>query len=811
MQISLDWLGDFVDVPPVAELCQGLARAGVEVDEIIDPTSRVEGVVVGQVLSCEPHPKADRLSICQVTDGAQRYTVVCGAPNVAAGQRVAFARLGAKLPAFEITRRNIRGTDSEGMLCSLVELGLAEKSEGIWVLPETAPVGEPIFSQVPNPAALVLGVTPNRPDLLSHAGVAREVAASFGRRMKGANWRLTEKGAAAASLARVVVEDPKGCRRYVARVLTNVKVGPSPQWLRDRLERAGQRSINNVVDATNYVLMELGQPLHAFDLARLAAESGLPTIRVRRARAGETLSTLDGVDRQLDAEDLVIADASRPVALAGIMGGSDSEVSEATTSILLESAYFEPLTVRRSAKRHGMHTEASRRFERGADIGVVVKAADRCAQLITEIAGGEVCKGIIEVAQKPEAQREINLRLERVQRVLGISLPAESIVKLLEPLEIRCSARTESALRFQPPTFRPDVTREVDLLEEIARRHGYDEIPDRLPDASGAYRHEPVEPRRSSVARECLLAGGCNEIVTYGFGGPAMYGPHAPLDGEPVRLLNPLGEELSALRTSLLPGLLQVAARNQRHGTKHARLFEIGVTFRPLREERADERDKELVEEQLRVGIVMFGGRAMERWYERGEQVDFSDLAGVLESLVDVFAPAQPLRRLPQVITGFHPHAGAELRVGDTVIGVAGQLHPDYAATAELGAEIFAAEISLDALARVPKREVRYNPIPKFPGTRRDVAVVVEKSIPAETLRTFLAENAGGAMGPGVVEQVRLFDVYAGKPIPDTHVSLAFAIEYRSRERTLTDREVGEAFEGVLERLKSTFAVEIRQ
>ncbi|MEE8410417.1 MAG: phenylalanine--tRNA ligase subunit beta, partial [Myxococcota bacterium] len=682
-----------------------------------------------------------------------------------------------------------------------------------------APLGKKIFEVVNVAPTLSLGITPNRPDLLSHVGVAREVSAATGQRLKPVNTRVTEMGPDSASLARVVVEDTAGCKRYVARVVRNIQVGPSPAWLRDRLERIGQRSINNIVDATNYVLHELGHPLHAFDLSLLAVESGLPTIRVRSAREGEVFTTLDGAERKLDETDLVIADVDHAVALAGVMGGANTEVSEGTTSVLLESAWFEPIRVRRTARRHSMHTDSSHRFERGADPAIVVKAIDRCAQLLVDIAGGEVAKGIVEVSQKIDPPAEITLRLDHIPKLLGVEWPAEETVQLLEPLEIRCIARNEHALRFQPPTFRPDLTREVDLIEELARRHGYDAIPERLPDASGDYHYLPPSRRPADVARTAMLASGCTEAVTFGFGSPSVYRDAIGGGEEPVRLLNPLGEELSAMRTSLLPGLLTSLGRNQRHGARSACLFEIGVTFHARQPSDDDgvvrnSRDELLPRETERVACLLWGGRYHGRWYEHDETFDFSDVAGVVEALSEAFELAYALRRVPAVIPGLNPHASAELHIksnDDTLVGFAGQLHPDRVRQLDIVGPVLVAEISLDALARLSVRRVKHTSLPRFPGTRRDVAVVAERSISAERLRSFLAENAGGDFTPTIVERVRLFDVYEGKPIPPTHVSLAFAIEYRHAERTLTDAEVNAAFESVVRRLEEEHGVEVRE
>jgi len=810
VEVSLEWLNEFVDLPPLDELVAKLAKAGIEVERVYDPAAKVQGVVVGLIEASVAHPAADKLHVCTVFDGSTRHEVVCGAANCGVGMRVPFARVGATLPGVTITARKLRGVESQGMLCSRVELGLAEKSDGLWELPETFELGADVLKQAKIAPTLTLSITPNRPDLLSHVGVARELAAAFGKKTKPPVWRVTEKGPEAGSLGRVVVDEPMGCRRYVARVVRNIKVGPSPAWLRSRLEQAGQRSVNNVVDATNYVLFELGQPLHAFDLALIASEAGMPTVHVRRAKAKEKMKTLDGKELELDVDDLVIADANGPVALAGVMGGAESEVSDVTTQVLLESAHFDPARVRRAAKRYGMHTESSHRFERGADPGILQKAVDRCAQLLTEIAGGEVAKGLLEVTQKSEPSRDISLRLDRIGRILGIDLPAEEVAQLLEPLGIRCVARNESSLRFAPPSFRPDLAREIDLIEELARRVGYDQIPERLPNTGSAYVPAlPIDDTRER-ARAALLAAGCSEVITFGFGSPTEQQAAAPDKGEPVRILNALGEELSAMRMSLLPGLLKVLATNQRRGAKHVRLFEVGTVFhKRTADPSEDERERDLPHEELRAGILLFGGRHQGRWYEAGETVDFSDVAGVTDSLIDAFSPATALGRAPSTSSVLNPHCSATLQLDGKAVGYLGMVHPQLLARFDVTGPVYVGEVTLAALTAA-RRVLRYAPLPRFPGTRRDVAVIAERGVPAETLRAFLAEHAGGKLGSSVVEEVRLFDVYSGKPVPETHVSLAFAIEYRSSDRTLTDAEVGEAFLAVQDALKQKFRVEVR-
>ena len=811
MQVSLEWLSEFVNLPPLEELCSLLTMAGVEVEEVVDPTPFLDGVVVARIESCEPHPNADRLQVCTVSTGSEHFTLVCGAPNARAGLRVALAQVGTRLKGLKVGSRKVRGIASQGMICSQAELGIGPSDEGIWELPESYSLGMPIVEAAKIAPSLVLGITPNRPDLLSHIGIAREIAAVTGQRLKSVNWRLIEKGGEAGAAVRVVVDDAPACPRYLGRVIRNVTVQESPPWLQRRLEAIGQRPINNIVDATNYVLFEYGQPLHGFDLAKLESDAGKVVVCVRRPQEGETLETLDQENRKLLAHDLVIADANKPIALAGVIGGANSEVSEETVDVFLECAYFEPGTVRQTAKHHGLHTEASHRFERGTDPGIVGKALDRCAQLLDELGGGEVCKGVVEVSQKTEVNRDITLRIHQIPRLLGISLTPEEVVQLLEPLDIRCVGRNEDSLRFQAPSFRPDLFREVDLLEEVARRYGYDQIPEHLPSRSGPFVPEPktAEPL-SSTARKSLLSSGCSEVVTYAIGSPTTYSQYLKKE-QLIRLVNPLGEELSALRSSLIPGLLSVCSRNIRQGVKHLRIFEIGRIFEtrtPAAEE--DPRDKDLPSEDVRVAFLLLGGRFGGGWYEGDAKVDFHDLSGTMESLIASMGCAMPLSRVPLAKEGWNPHACAELQIGPERIGFMGEIHPDIAQQYGLGESVFAAEISLSVLERLEKRSISFQPLPKYPGTRRDLAVIASKDLTSESVQRFLKENAGGALGKGVIENVQLFDIYKGNPIPAGHVSLGFAIFYRSKDRTLTDEEVGPAFEAVLEKVKLKFGVEIR-
>jgi phenylalanyl-tRNA synthetase beta chain len=822
VRITLDVLADFVDVPPLERLLPTLVAAGIEVEGVDDPAAGARGVVVGRILRVEAHPKAERLQVCTVDDGSEEHTVVCGATNVRADQYIALARVGAQLGDLQIGARSLRGIRSQGMICAREELGLEPGPQEagkplIWELPGQPALGTDIWDLLKLAPVLSLGITANRPDLLSHLGVAREVAAATGQRCRPLASRASEKGPEISSLARLVVEDNLACRRYGLRVVSNVRVGPSPNWLVQRLQRLGHRSINNVVDATNYVMLEMGQPLHAFDLARIGVEASLPTVYVRRAREAECLRTLDGTDRSLSANDLVIADATKPLALAGIMGGRESEVTTGTGAVLLEGAYFEPSGIYATARRHGVRSEASLRCERGTDPSQVLKALDRAAQLIADLSGGAVAKGCLEAVSKPDSSGEIILRPRQLPRHLGIELPAETIVQLLEPLDIRCITRTERALIFMPPGFRPDIREEIDLIEEVARRYGYELIPERLPSAAGPCVPAPPAPLTEQPLRLAALAAGLNEVVTEGFGSPTRYAaatPSLPL----VRLLNPLGEELSCMRTSLLPGLLLTLQRNQSRGAKQVRLFEMGTIFHgPTDEVDPAEgalvdplRDQDLPCEARRFACLIYGGRSAGAWYAAGERLDFTDLRGIVENLVDACSAADPLICTPAASAMLHPEVSSRMHLGAIDWGYAGELSPQLLASYDLQGPVYVAELDLDGLAKLPQRDRRYRPLPKFPGIRRDVALVSPRDLPCATLQAFIAAHAGGALGPAVVERVSLFDVYRGKPLQADQVSLGFSIDYRCAARTLTDAEVGEAFSGLLRRLPKQFDVQVR-
>ena len=810
MKISLAWLREWVDVPEPTALAAAMTAAGIEVEELIDPRDRIASVVVAEVLHVEPHPEADKLSLCEVgLGGKERFSVVCGAANVRVGIRVPYAKVGARLGELKISKRKLRGVESFGMLCSQAELGLGTDDEGLWELPEDVPLGEDILAVAKASAVFDLAITANRGDLLSHLGVAREVAAVLGQRLNSQNKpsKLSETGPNISTLARLRVEWPEACPRYSGRLIQGVEIGPSPWWLQRRLSDLGLRSINNVVDVTNLVLHELGQPLHAFDYDKLRTNEGAAELVVRRAKPGEALTTLDGVERSLSEDDLVIANATEAVALAGVMGGANSEVDAQTQNIFLESAHFAPAVVRRGAKRAGLHTDASHRFERGIDDAMVGPALERATALIVELADGTVAKDQAVFAVAGREEIEISIRLPRVAKLLGHSFAPQEVVKLLEPLELRCLSRHEEELRFAIPSFRNDLRREVDVIEEVARRFGYDEIQETLPSTAMPYRAARPALPFSWTVREAMVAAGGEECVTYGFGSPAHQGE------EGLEIRNPLGEEYSVLRTSLLPGLLTVAAYNQRQGAASGKLFEIGNTVHPGSDPLLasnDSRDTLLPTERLRVAAVLYGERGDGRWSSKGETVDAADLIGWVEQLGAALSPGTPLERADRPDDPrFNPHASALLTCDGRALGVFGALQPAYLTGFEVQGPLFAFEFDLGLWQSLPTRVARYRPLGRFPSARRDVALVMPETQSLQGVQAALREGAEGVL-PGCVESLSVFDIYRGKGIPQGQRSVAFALVLRHAARTLAEEEIAAAFDAAIGLAQSRFNLQLR-
>ncbi len=808
MRVPLSWLRELVDCDLAPEsLAERLTSVGLAVESIERVGPDLSGVRVGHVIEREKHPDADRLSVCQVAFGpevndGQPLTIVCGAPNVAAGQKVAVALPGTRLPdGTELKRSKIRGVVSNGMICSTRELGLGDEQAGILVLDDAARIGAPLCDVLPvRETVLDVELTPNRGDCASVLGVAREVRACLGGDLRLPDLTLDEDTQARTDAAiRVSIEDPAGCPRYVARVVEDVRVGPSPDWVRRRLEAAGMRSIDNVVDATNLVLLELGQPLHAFDLD--AVRGG--ALCVRAAHAAERLRTIDGVERTLAADDLVIADAEGAIAIAGVMGGAASEVRESTRRILIESAQFDPSRVRRTVRRLGLRSEASYRFERGVDPAGVERAADRAAHLMARLAGGRVRAGVVCAGGPDVAEREVVLDPARVERLLGIPIAREHVAELLARVGIR-SREDRGMLHCRIPSHRHDVTIPQDLIEEVARLHGFDRIPARMPVARLAPVEVAPHRRLTDELRDALVGAGQVEAVTLSFLDPAdLERLDLSLDDRrrrTVPIRNPIGEQQSRLRTTLLPALLHAARENRARRVEVVRLFEAARVFLADGEGAAEG----LPEERLTLAALWVRGERAALWEPADPPPLFFEARGVAERILLASG------RTPSFAAGsgepyHHPGASAEIRVEGVRIGSVGGLHPAAAAAFEIDAPCVLLELDLTALAQTQARPARYVEISNQPPVRRDIAVLLPAGVAAGEVVEAIRRSAGPSL-----TAVGVFDRYEGRGIPEGRVSLAFRLVFQRPDRAFTDPEIAKLIDRVVQMLSNRFGGELR-
>ena len=804
MKVSVEWLSEFVSpLPAPEELARRLTRAGLEVEGMHRPAEALAGVVVARVAAAAPHPGAEKLTVAQVEAGGAPLQIVCGAKNFQVGDLVPLATVGATLPGGPtIQQASLRGVESHGMLCSGKELGLSDDASGLLILPKDLIPGTPLAKALGlEDTVLEVNVTPNRGDALSHLGVAREAGAVLRLPLQRKLRVPPESGAPASDAIRIEIADPVGCPRFTARVLEGVKIGPSPAWLRRRLERCGIRSISNIVDVTNYVMLELGQPMHAFDLDRI--QGGL--LRVRRAREGEPLTTLDGKQRTLVADDLVIEDVRGAQSLAGTMGGADTEVSEKTTRVLLEAANWDPGTIRRMARRHQLHSEASYRFERGVDRSVLPEVLDHAAALMAELSGASVRRGRIDLYPRPAEPRAVPLGKGDVDGLLGAPVPEEEVRSILGSLGFAA----EQGNRWRVPGWRQDVERPEDLVEEVARVRGYEHIPSVLPASSGTLTPEPSWVEVERRVRGALSGAGFDEVVNYSFVDPAVLPWVTPRAleklGTPVgavALKNPLTPQQAVMRTSLLASLLSNVALNVRHQPDSLRLYELGRTY--LRDPHGGKDLRPVTEERLHVAGVLWGRRDPRGWTAKDATNDFADAKGAVEAILSALSAEELSCRLARVAP-FHPRATAEARVGEVVLGWIGELHPLVTRQLELPPGIFAFELEFGALEKVARLSPRFRPLPRYPAVLRDLAVVVPAAMQAAEVRAVILE-----VGQPLVEDATLFDVYTGAPLPEGQKNLAFALSYRSAERTLRDDEVQEAHRRIVDEVQRRLGGQLR-
>lgn len=801
MIISLEWLRDYVAVPiGIEALADRLTMVGLEVEAIHGQSETLNHVVTGRVQSVLSHPNADKLRLCDVWDGSSTRRVVCGAPNVAEGQVVPLALPGARLPnGMTIQPTQIRGQASEGMLCSQKELGLGDDASGIWVLDPKTPVGSPLSRALGlDDVRIEIGVTPNRGDCLSHIGIAREVGAICQSSVRYPDITMEEAGPEVATLAAVAIDDPVGCPRYSARVIEGVRVGPSPEWLRKRLEAVGVRSINNIVDVTNYVMMELGQPLHAFD-HDLLRES---RIVVRRATAGEEFTTLDGERRKLFDDTLLICDGVGPVAIAGIMGGLESEITDKTTRVLIESAYFDPTGIRRSSKKLGLRSESSFRFERGIDPEGTVRALDRAAQLMAQVGGGAIAKGRIDVYPRPYQPVNLAIRVERTNRFLGTELTAAQMVEVLRSIQVEVTSIEADRLVAVPPSFRPDLVREVDLQEEVARLVGYDRIPVTLPISSmDSSPQDPYQRARQTV-KDRLLGLGLTEVINYSFIGESSIGKLNldPADPRlsPVRVRNPLSEEQGVMRTTLIPGILQTACRNFDHRNENLRIFELSKVFLP-------KEGAPLPDEPHWLAGALAGARLPDSLYGSPDEVDLTDAKGIIESVLECFHLDDAFYRASDIPPYMDSLLSASVYCGQKRVGALGPVHPQVAAAFDLKRIPYLFELDFDAIFGLRKPHPMYRPLPKYPEVARDMAIIVDASLPVLDPLTFMKE-----LREPLLEHIEVFDIFRHDRLGENKKSLGYRLVYRAADRSLTDEEVNALHGRLTERVLQTYRATLR-
>ena len=830
MKVTLNWLKQYVDFDwSPEELTERLTLLGLEVEGVHKIGGEFDGIVVAQILTKDKVPAADKLSVCKVHDGKGERTIICGAQNHNVGDKVPLILPNFALPLkpgdkapFVIKERKVFGITSQGMMCSPQELGLPDPIEGLLILPGDAPVGKPFAEYLGRAGGDVvydLEITPNRPDWNSVIGIAREIAAVTGNVLKTPSVQGSVSSVQSgpletenlkletSALVAVRIDDPELCPRYTARVIRGVKIGPSPDWLRSALEKVGLRSISNVVDVTNYVMLECGQPLHAFDYHLIArADDGTPTIVVRRARAGEKFTTLDGQERTLTDETLLIADERKGIALAGVMGGQNSEINDRTVDVLLESACFKPTNIRRTSKTLGLRTDASYRFERGADIGISDWASRRAAQLILETAGGQLDGEVADAYPAPAEPRQITLRHAKVNALLGLELKPGEIEFYLGQLGLKVASRKPRPLEAAPaapepvtlriPTWRVDLKREADLIEEVGRLHGVDKIPATPPrGALGSNAYDAVHDQLAE-ARRILSGLGLNEAQGQTL--IAKSEARASLEAEMVALANPLSADMDVLRPSLLPGLVHSLRHNVSHQTETVALFEVGRVFR-------QQAGKAV--ERLHVAIALTGPRQPVFWSgeERGARFDAFDLKGLVEEFLERFGlRGVQLQRRTETTAWFLESAVISLG-GKLTLGELGQLLPTLARHHDLRDPVLLAELDLDELLVRRNANKSFKALPQFPTIRRDVAMIVPETTTHEAVLAVVRQAK-----PASLERLELFDVFRGKQVPPGQKSLAYAFTYRHTERTLTDVEVNAAHEKLVDQFKQRLAAVVR-
>jgi len=795
MKVSLKWLRDYVDITlPLKDLAHRLTMSGIEVSETEVIGEAWDKIVVGEIIAVEPHPDADRLTLVTVDLGAESSRVVCGAPNVRVGDKVPFARVGAQIidghtgEMVELKPAMIRGVVSEGMACSEKELGVSDSHEGLMILPPEAPAGMPLTEYLGD-AVLDLDVTPNRGDCLSVIGIAREVVALTRKEIRLVTPRYEEQGPDIEQLASVEIAAPDLCGRYCASLIEGVRIAPSPSWMQQRLITCGMRPVNNIVDVTNYVMLEYGQPLHAFDFRQI----GGGRIIVRRACEGEMMATIDGVERILTPDMLVIADNEIPIAIAGVMGGADSEVVDITTSVLLESANFNPVSIRQTSSHLKLRSEASLRFERGISPDITLSALRRATELILEVAGGQAARGTIDVYPGKRDAKQIMLSADEVKRILGIEMKMERIVDILTSLGCKCETENSSEVLVTVPHWRMDINLTVDLIEELARIVGYDFIPTTMLGGRLPGRHyDPVVSLRERL-RDLIVGCGFQEVISYSLVNKERLSEVAPVENA-VRVANPLSVEQEHLRTSLRLGMLTHLRSNQKHEEDGIKLFEIGKVYFA--------QDKDLPEEREMLAGVLSGPRISLSWLGEKGLLDFFDVKGVVDILLQRIGIEADFKASEDV--ALHSGRAADVVIAGEVVGSIGELHPGLVERLELLAQpVVLIELDIGRLVSHVHEDSKFQPLSRFPHSARDIAVVVDAGVPVSKVRDVVLNFP-------LVTRVNVFDVYTGDQVTWGKKSLALRVVYQSLTHTLTDAEIEEVEREILARLSKELGATLR-
>ena len=800
MKISLNWLKQYVNIDniPLNEMLNKLTLSGLEIEDVNDESAKLNNIVVGFVKEKKKHPNADKLSLCVVSIGDEDFQVVCGAPNVEAGQKVIFAKIGAVIPHgnFTIAKAKIRGIESFGMLCSESEIELSEDHSGLKILDPSLKEGTPVSEALGlNDVLLEIGITPNRPDALSHYGIARDISAIYNLELKYPAFNLIESNQQISKLARIEIEDTLNCPRYSSRVVIDVKIKESPFWLKESLRKIGLRPINNVVDVTNFVMHELGQPLHAFDLDRLAGRK----IIVKSTLGETTFKTLDSKDRKLTPGTLMICDAEKPVAIAGVMGGENSEVSDKTQNILIESAYFNPSSIRKTSKYLGLGTDASYRFERGTDPHGTMLAANRAAQLIAELGEGKIAAGVIDVYPAKINDKKITLRIGRIEKILGYQVPEDQILQILQKLGIKVQSSNKSELQLSVPPFRPDLEREIDIIEEVARIYGYDNIP-------------TVEKIYSTLAKKYDESAFIDELkstaVSLGFyemiNNPLQSVTSASLMGNKIALLNPQSQDMAYLRTSLISGALEVVSRNIKHGERNLTLFEIGNVFNKNNSEAINSFND--FAEKTKLILVITGNQSEKEWNNPQIPFDFYSLKGLVNSFNSKFLLDNVLNDSYYFTQNRIFDYSFEKITGNDIIGFGGKVSQQVLKQFDINQDVFCFEYDLHSLQAVlPSGKRHYKDLLKFPKVLRDFAFIFDKSVTYSEVIEYISKTSSG-----LLKSVKIFDLFENESLGTNKKSMAFALEFYDNDKTLTEEEIDKEFNKLIVSVSNNFNAKLR-